>query len=127
VADISIIEFGVYGFLAYSGMLMLIISAFTETPSTKSQSATRTIWLIPCMIAASLLAGAGENITFDTTNTINSITENATSSVAFTEDVTTTTQITLLQPIWGMLHLMIFFVLLIYIIMQILTMFTSRT
>lgn len=126
MADISIIEFGVYGFLAYSGMLMLIISAFRETPNTKSQSMARVIWLIPCIIAASLLASAGQDITFDTVNTVNTITNNVTSTVDFTEDVTTSAKITLLQPVWGMIHLMMFFVMIIYVIMQVLILFTKK-
>lgn len=125
MADISILEFGVYGFLAYSGILMLIISAFRETPNTKSQAATRVIWLLPCIFAAVLLANAGQDITFDTSSTVNTITNNVTSTVDFTEDVTTDRKITLLQPVWGMIHMLMFFVMLLYVIIQILMMLTK--
>jgi len=62
LADISIIEFGVYAFIAYSGLLMLIISTIKETPQTKSQSFTRAMYLIPSIICAFLLASSGQVI-----------------------------------------------------------------
>ena len=62
MADISIIEFAVYAFIAYSGMLMLIISTIREAPQTKSQSFTRAMYLIPSIVCAFLLAGMGETI-----------------------------------------------------------------
>ena len=62
MADLSIIEFGVYGFIAYSGLLMLIISTIRETPQTKSQSFARAMYLIPSIICAFLLASSGQII-----------------------------------------------------------------
>ena len=62
MSDISIIEFAVYAFIAYSGMLMLIISTIREAPQTKSQSFTRAMYLIPSIVCAFLLAGMGESI-----------------------------------------------------------------
>ena len=62
MADISIIEFAVYAFIAYSGMLMLIISTIREAPQTKSQSFTRAMYLIPSIVCAFLLAGMGESV-----------------------------------------------------------------
>ena len=125
MAEISIIEFVVYGFLAYSGILMLIISAFRTTPTGQSQSLVRVIWLIPCIFAASLLAGVTENITFETINSVNTITNNETSTIVSTEAITTTVVIPLLQPVWGTIHIMMFLVMLVYVLINILQMFTK--
>jgi hypothetical protein len=127
MADMSILEFIVYGFLAYSGILMLIVSAFKEDgTASRSQTGVKVVWLLPCIFAAVLLAGAGQDITFETVNTVNTITNNVTSTVDFTEDVTTETKITLVQPVWGMVHMLLFFVMLLYVIIQILIMLTKH-
>ena len=62
MADISIIEFVVYAFIAYAGMLMLIISTIREAPQTKSQSFSRAMYLIPSIVCCFLLAGMGETV-----------------------------------------------------------------
>ena len=62
MADMSILEFGVYALICYTGIIMLIISSFKETPTTVSQSAVRVIWLIPSMLCAFVLAYVVINI-----------------------------------------------------------------
>lgn len=127
MAEISIIEFLVYALLAYSGILLLIVSAFREeSTASRSKTGVKVIWLIPCIFATILLAGAGQDITFTTVNTVNTITNNVTNTVDFTEDVVKTTKIVLVQPVWGMVHILLFFVLLIYVIQQVLIMFTRH-
>ena len=120
MADISLIEFAVYGFVAYSSLLMLIISTIKEIPSTKALSISRAIYLIPGMIAAALLAGVGPNIV--TTSVNNTITALNTSEV-FQEVITT--QTTLQNEVWAIFHYMIFIVLFVYVITQILILFTK--
>ena len=126
MAELSIIELVVYGLIGYSGVLMLISSAFRDLPSTKSQSAVRAIWVIPCIITLGMLANAGDTINFDVVSTINTITDNATSTVVFTEDITKTTTITLVQPVWIVLHLLFFIMMIIYFIWNILQLFVKR-
>ncbi len=120
MADISIIEFGVYGFVAYSSILMLIISTIKEVPTTKALSIARSIYLIPGMIAAALLATVGPNIT--TTSVSNTITALNTSEV-FQEVITT--QTTIQNEVWAIFHYMLFIVLFVYVITQILILFTK--
>ncbi len=120
MADISIIEFAVYGFVAYSSMLMLIISTIKEVPTTKALSISRSIYLIPGMIAAALLASVGPNIV--TTTISNTITAVNTTEV-FTEVITS--QTTLQNEVWAIFHYMIFIVLFVYVITQILILFTK--
>ncbi len=125
LADISIIEWGVYGFVAYSSLLMLIISVVKEVPDKKSQSILRSMWFIPGVICAGLLMFSSVNIVMETTNTVNTITDNQTSTIIFTEDITVQRFIPIQDPVWQSVHLMIFLILLSYVVIQILTLFTK--
>jgi len=124
MADISIIEFIVYGFITYSSLLMLIISTIKEVPTEKSGSIIRAIWLIPGVITAFILSSSGINITLENNTISNTITALNTSEV-WTEVVTTSNQIILQNPIWVLVHLLIAGVLSIYIITQMLNLFTK--
>lgn len=121
MSDISIIEFFVYGFITYSGLLMLIISTIKDTPSTKAGSIGRVIYLLPSAITALILAFSGESITFTTIN--NTITDLNTTSV-WTEQVST--EILLLNPVWVTVHFLIFIVIIIYVVTQILDLLTKK-
>ncbi len=120
MGDISIIEFGVYGFVCYSSVLMLIIATIKEIPTTKALSIARAIYLVPGMISAALLAQVGPNIV--TTNITNTITALNTSEV-FQE--INTTEIEIQNEVWAIFHYMLFLVLFIYIITQILILFSK--
>ena len=119
---ISIIEFGVYGFIAYSSMLMLIISTIHEVPSQKSHSIVRAIYLIPGIICAMILASSGINIIAADITTINTILAVNTTEV-FIENVTSSSVIELQNPIWVPFHFMLSAVMAIYVINQILILF----
>ena len=125
MAELSIIEFGVYGFITYTSLLMLIISTIKEVPSGKSQSILRSMYLIPGVICAVLLASAGVDIGFDTVTTVNTITDNQTSTIIFTEDITKETKITLQDDVWRTVHIMIFLILLVHVLVQMLSLFTK--
>ena len=121
MADISIIEFVVYAFIAYSGMLMLIISTIREAPQTKSQSFTRAMYLIPSIVCAFLLAGMGETISImdmaheeihNQNNTVVNIMEHYT--------------ITLINPVWITVNFMIAIIMLFHFIMQTLQLLLFR-
>lgn len=124
MSEVSIIEFGVYALICYTGIIMLIISAFKETPTTVSQSAVRCIWLIPSIICAFMLASAGADISLSS-ETITKEVLNS-SDVIVTLNETTTDKITLLQPVWVTLHFLFFTVMLLYVMMNILTLFIKR-
>jgi len=120
MGDLSIIEFGVYGFIVYSSMLMLIISVIKDVPTTKNLAISRAVWLIPAVVLAFVLSSStGTITTFDTTNTIVSLN----TTEVFVETISQ--RIVLLDPIWVLVHLMFGFVLIIYIIIQLLTLFTK--
>lgn len=120
MADLSIIEFGVYGLITYSGLLMLIISTIKEVPSEKSGSVFRSIWLIPSIICAFILASSG--ISINTSEIHNTITNLNTTEV-WTETVNNS--IVLQNPIWVTVHMMIFLILIVYVTLQILNLFTK--
>ena len=121
MADFSVLEFVVYGLIAYSSLLMLIISAIkTEIPTTKSLSIVRAIYLIPGAICALLLATSGVVVlSSDTTNTIVAVN----TTEVWTESISNTVE--LQNPIWGAVHVMIFVVIMIHVVTQMINLFTK--
>uniref|UniRef100_A0AAT9J7D1 ORF40 n=1 Tax=Nitrosopumilaceae spindle-shaped virus TaxID=3065433 RepID=A0AAT9J7D1_9VIRU len=125
MADISLLEFIVYGLVCYTGIIMLIISAFRESPSTVSQSMVRVIWLIPSIICAFLLASAGQTITlYDIV--IETDDGTAGSHAGLTVTGHEHHSITLLAPVWVTLHFLFFIVMLLYVIINVLMLFIKR-
>ena len=125
MADISILEFIVYGLVCYTGIIMLIISAFRESPSTVSQSMVRVIWLIPSIICAFLLASAGQTITlYDVIIESDSGSSGSHSGLFISGHEHYT--ITLLAPVWVTLHFLFFIVMLLYVIINVLMLFIKR-
>jgi len=124
VSDISIIEFAVYALVCYTGIIMLIISSFKETPMTVSQSAVRVIWLIPSMLCAFVLASAGADIYLSTEIMSDQVLDSNNAIITLTD--TTIEKITLLNPIWITMHFLFFIVLLLYVITNVLTLFLKR-
>lgn len=124
MSSISLAEFIVYGFVAYSSLLMLIISVVKEIPTTKSLAIARSIFLIPGMVAAGILASSGVNIqvaSVATSNLIRSINTTQT----WSETTTQINNMVLQNPVWVMFHWLIFSTLLVYVATQILTLFTK--
>lgn len=117
MSDLSIIEFGVYGFLTYGGILMLIISAVRGLPEERSRINTlaQAVFLIPSLICAPVLATSGVNIQIQHTNDIIKDLNNTR-----TWSDISTNNIVLQNPIWVLIHMMLFFTILMFIIRQIL-------
>ena len=128
MGDISIIEFGVYGFIAYGSFLMLIISTVKEIPDGKSHSLSRVMYLIPGLICALVLSGSGVDIMLGTETTtenqilLHPVTGN---EVAVANTSTHTEKITLIEPIWILVHTMLFLILMVHVIINILAMLTK--
>lgn len=120
MVDISIIEYAVYGFFAYTSALMLILQVIKEAPNEKSGSIIRSIFLIPGIIASFIIASSGINIiSQSTTNTIVAV--NTTD--VFTETIAS--QIILQNPIWVTFHFLIGILMIVYVVLQVLTLFTK--
>lgn len=124
MADISVIEFILYGFLAYVSMLMLIISTVKEVPSGKNHSIVRVVFLTPGAIAALVLANSGINIDMET-STINNTIVNLNTTEVYTETIATTSNFVLQNPAWVTMHFLIFAVLIVYMITQVLILLTK--
>lgn len=128
MGDISIIEFGVYGFIAYGSFLMLIISTVKEIPDGKSHSLSRVMYLIPGLICALVLSGSGVDIMLGTETTtenqilLHPVTGN---EVPVANTSTHTEKITLIEPIWILVHTMLFMILMVHVIINILAMLTK--
>lgn len=128
MGDISIIEFGVYGFIAYGSFLMLIISTVKEIPDGKSHSLSRVMYLIPGLICALVLSGSGVDIMLGTeTTTENQILlhPGTGNEVPVANTTTHTEKITLIEPIWILVHTMLFLILMVHVITNILAMLTK--
>ena len=120
MADLSIVEFGVYGFFAYVSMLMLILSVVKPPQDEKSHAIVRGLYLIPGIIAAFVIAASGETIVLaDMTNTIVDL--NTTS--VWTETIFQNVE--LQNPVWVTFHGMLGIVMLFYVILQMVTLFTK--
>lgn len=117
MSDISILEFGVYGFLTYTGMLMLIISAVKGLPEDRSRINTlaQAVFLLPSLICAPVLATSGVNVQIQHTN---DIIKDLNSTTTWSD--ISTNEIIIQNPIWLTVHMMMFFTILMYIIRQIL-------
>jgi hypothetical protein len=130
MGDISILEFIVYGFVTYSSLLMLIISVIKEVPNTRSLSIVRGMFLVPGIICAFLLAGSGLEVTMETPamTYTNRTTFNDTSLIFM--EITNSTGVepakfTLMNPIWVPLHYLFAIIMVVYFILQMLTLFTK--
>lgn len=114
------LEFGVYGFIAYSSMLMLIISTIKTIPIGGSLTIVRATYLIPGIICCLILASSGLTFTVSIINT-NSTTIAANSSELFHENATQTTTTKIMNyPSWAILHFILAVVMIIYVIQQVL-------
>lgn len=130
--NISVIEFIVYGLIAYSSMVVLIISASRDVPmvKTKSGSLIKSMYMIPGIICCILLAGSGVAITLnDSTVTTTDYTINGTTGDKLTNSTITTVssdQFTLQNPVWVSLHYLFALILIAYVFTQVLRMLTSK-
>ena len=122
--NLSVIEFLVYALFCYTGVIGLVISAFKSAGTGESSNTLKIIWLIPCLYCAYILAGAGTDITLETSTTT-SINTNLNTTEVWSEAITHTAKYTLINDVWAAVHLMFFLILLIYIILNIVSLFTK--
>lgn len=124
--NISILEYGVYGFIAYFTFAMLVASIQKEIPGGKVTSLARSIFMVPGIICSGILTWSGVNITLQN-GTVSNIIKNLNDTSTWSETATTTQTIVLVNPIWITVHFMLMVIMIIYVIVQILTMLTLRT
>lgn len=136
MADFSIVEFVIYGFIGYLGiaLMMFQIIKYEHSPS-KSLAVMRMVWIFPSIIALGMIIAIDGDIEFPDTFVTVVETENYealnSADVVVTlnsTSVTTTTEtnvMVLRDPVWGLFHLMLFLILIIYQITQMMLMFTN--
>ena len=110
-------EFAVYGFIAYSSLLMLIISTIKEVPTGRASSISRAVYLIPGIICAGILASSGVNVQTNVDNT-STVIKDLNNTQTWSESDTKTVNIVLINPIWQTVHYVIMIVLITYVITQ---------
>lgn len=126
MTDLSLIEWGVYGFIAYSSLLMLIISVIKkDVPNDNPLSIIRVIFLLPGIFCAGILALSGVNITTQTINT-NNIIKDLNNTDTWSETTASTSQYVLVNQVWQTVHFLIFIVLCVYVLQQVLIMLTKH-
>ena len=99
-----------------------------EVPDKKSQSILRSMWLIPGIVCAGLLMGSGPNITLQDDGSQITEVYNGTNGLLITNTTSypaAPNSIEIVNPIWSGVHLMIFLILLVYVVVQMLTLFTK--
>ena len=101
---------------------MLIISVVKEIPVTKSLSIARSIFLIPGMVAAGVLASSGVNIQVANVATSNLI-KSINTTQTWSETTSQINNMVLQSPVWQMFHMLIFLVLVVYVVTQMLNLF----
>ena len=102
----------------------MIISAFKSSGTAGESNTLKIIWLIPCLYCAYILAGAGTDITLES-GTTTSINTNLNTTEVWSEAITHTAKYTLINDVWAIVHLLFFLILLVYILLNIVTLFTK--
>lgn len=127
--DVSLLEFGVVAFVAFSSLLMLIISIIKEIPMTRSMSISRSIYILMGVICMFVLSGMGLQFNGMTETTItNSTVTNNTGALITTEitNSTTTQNIKIVNyPLWVWLCYMFALIMAFFFIMQVVTLLTK--
>lgn len=135
--DLSSIEFIIYGFVAYSSLLMLIISTVLKAElATSSQSLIKSVYILPGIVCMFIIAFANPTIILDdsvvtTDNTsVYEVLDNTNAVVVLnstvTETVGTTNSITLLNSVWGLVHVLFAMVMVVFVIVKIVSLLTVK-
>lgn len=123
-------EFAIYAFVAYSSLLMLIISITKEGPLTKSRTGTliKSIYIIPGIYCMTLLSGSGVFIFLDSGSTEITEVYNGTSMALITNttSIIPPASIELQNPVWVPLHYMFMLIMFAYVIINVLKMFSAK-
>lgn len=131
MSDVSLIEYGALAVVAYSAIIILLISIIKDVPTTRSMSIVRSIYILIGMICAFAISGMGLNFYGMTDiNIINATTFNVTDGSKVSEVITnstTTAKITLIDyPMWVITHRMFGLVMAFFFVIQILSLLTKK-
>lgn len=135
--NISLIEFAVYAFVTYFSLAMLIITTIrSPNDKTRRLALVKAGYMFPGIICAIILAGSGVSIYLgDSTTTTNNtsiyeVLDNTNAVVTLnstvSETVVTSTTFVLQNPIWVSFHYLLALVMISFVFIQVLTMFTAK-
>ena len=135
--DLSSLEFLIYGFVAYSSLLMLIISTITKPEvATSSQSLIKSVYILPGIVCMFIIAFATPTVVINdsvvTTNntSIYEVLDNTnvivTLNSTVNETVITVNSVELLNSVWGLVHLLFAMIMVIFVIVKILSLLIVR-
>jgi len=135
--NISLIEFIFYGFITYFSLAMLIITTIkTSTDKTRKLTLVKAMYMIPGIIGAIILAGSGVDIILQdqviSTNatSVYEVLDNTNAIVVLNSTVTqvesSLSVFTLQNPVWVTFHYMIAALMMVFVFIQVLTMFTAK-
>ena len=130
--ELSSIELLVYGIVAYSSLLMLIISIIQKGEMiSSSQSLLKSVYIAPGIVCMFILAFASPTVVLDsslvTTNntSVYEVLDNTnlvvTLNSTVSETVTTENSVDLLNSVWGTVHIMFAMIMVIFVITKILS------
>jgi|APSaa5957512535_1039671.scaffolds.fasta_scaffold01088_2 hypothetical protein len=125
MADLSIIEFAVYGALGYGGLVILMISSLINPPTSTSLAGARSVWLMPSVLSMIMLMFISGIVPITEQSSTFTTVANDTSTV-WTETGDVDIQIILVNPIWGAIHFGFFLILILYIVQQIVNTLRSK-
>lgn len=130
MSDVSLLEYSAFAVVAYSSLVILLVSIIKDIPMSKVGSIVRSMYILVGVASMFAISGMGLNFTGQTEiNLVNTTTFNETDDLVFTEitNSTTTRQITLLNyPLWVLAHFMFGTVMAFFFILQMLTLLTKK-
>ena len=128
--EISLIEWVMYGIIGYSGIIMLIVSVFISTPLTKSQTVTRSLYMLVSVVACFMLANTGINITTENyeTTTSQQYYDNFGSQVILLNGTSSTTShfTHAIDSQWIAIHSLMGIMMTFYVVTQLFTLLTAK-
>ena len=128
--EISLIEWAMYGIIGYSGIVLLLISAFINPPMTRSQTLTRSLYLMLSIIACFMLANTNINVTtenYETTTSQQYYDSSGSQIILLNGTSHTTSQYThAIDSQWIAIHSLMGIMMTFYVVTQLFTLLTSK-
>ena len=125
MAELSIIEFVVYGLIGYFGIIILMISILLNPPTSISLAGVRSIWLMPSVLSIAMLMFLS-GIVVGEDQTTESITYNSTGTQIENTVITQSSSFQLVNPVWASFHLGLFLILIVYILVQVVNILRAK-
>ena len=123
MVDVSIVEFAVYGLVAYTSLVILLLTMLVAPPASKKGTIARSIYMLTGVIFCFVIASVGPTISMPlevsslvitTANTTTTHAGNATSTITIMNG-----------PVWTYGHTLLGILMLVYVLQELVTLFTK--